>query len=81
MNANVRQRRQAAGESSGSKRASSSSSSSSKARANTGGMWRFYTDDSPGIKIGPVPVLVISLVFISSVFLLHIWSKYTRSIN
>uniref|UniRef100_T1JJI9 Protein transport protein Sec61 subunit beta n=1 Tax=Strigamia maritima TaxID=126957 RepID=T1JJI9_STRMM len=44
----------------------------------TGGMWRFYTDDSPGIKVGPVPVLVMSLLFIASVFMLHIWGKYTR---
>lgn len=43
------------------------------------GMWRFYTDDSPGIKVGPVPVLVMSLVFIASVFMLHIWGKYTRA--
>merc|ERR1711911_249440 len=44
--------------------------------------WRnvkFYTDDSPGVKVGPVPVLVMSLLFIASVFLLHIWGKYTRS--
>ncbi|KAG8185880.1 hypothetical protein JTE90_028884 [Oedothorax gibbosus] len=46
--------------------------------ANSGGMWRFYTDDSPGIKVGPVPVLVMSLLFIASVFMLHIWGKYTR---
>ncbi|XP_013774360.1 protein transport protein Sec61 subunit beta-like [Limulus polyphemus] len=49
------------------------------AAAGTGGMWRFYTDDSPGIKVGPVPVLVMSLLFIASVFMLHIWGKYTRS--
>ncbi|CAI9716930.1 Hypothetical predicted protein [Octopus vulgaris] len=42
------------------------------------GMWRFYTEDSPGIKVGPVPVLVMSLLFIASVFMLHIWGKYTR---
>ncbi|KAK5645741.1 hypothetical protein RI129_004205 [Pyrocoelia pectoralis] len=47
--------------------------------AASGGMWRFYTDDSPGIKVGPVPVLVMSLLFIASVFMLHIWGKYTRS--
>ncbi|KAF6214831.1 hypothetical protein GE061_009574 [Apolygus lucorum] len=47
--------------------------------SNNGGMWRFYTDDSPGIKVGPVPVLVMSLLFIASVFMLHIWGKYTRS--
>ncbi|XP_071822479.1 protein transport protein Sec61 subunit beta-like [Apostichopus japonicus] len=44
-----------------------------------GGMWRFYTEDSPGIKVGPVPVLVMSLIFIASVFMLHIWGKYTRA--
>lgn len=42
------------------------------------GMWRFYTEDSPGLKVGPVPVLVMSLIFIASVFLLHIWGKYTK---
>lgn len=47
--------------------------------AGTGGMWRFYTEDSPGLKVGPVPVLVMSLLFIASVFMLHIWGKYTRS--
>ncbi|XP_055903656.1 protein transport protein Sec61 subunit beta [Eupeodes corollae] len=47
--------------------------------AGSGGMWRFYTDDSPGIKVGPVPVLVMSLLFIASVFMLHIWGKYNRS--
>ncbi|XP_064474861.1 protein transport protein Sec61 subunit beta-like [Ornithodoros turicata] len=49
------------------------------AAAGGGGMWKFYTDDSPGIKVGPVPVLVMSLLFIASVFMLHIWGKYTRS--
>ncbi|XP_071488802.1 protein transport protein Sec61 subunit beta-like isoform X2 [Diadema setosum] len=49
------------------------------AGGNSGGMWRFYTEDSPGLKVGPVPVLVMSLIFIASVFMLHIWGKYTRS--
>ncbi|XP_001176097.1 protein transport protein Sec61 subunit beta [Strongylocentrotus purpuratus] len=49
------------------------------AGSNSGGMWRFYTEDSPGLKVGPVPVLVMSLIFIASVFMLHIWGKYTRS--
>lgn len=60
----------------------SSSGSANRARATAqsgGGMWRFYTDDSPGIKVGPVPVLVMSLAFIASVFMLHIWGKYTRA--
>ncbi|XP_015785892.1 protein transport protein Sec61 subunit beta [Tetranychus urticae] len=58
---------------------SSSSSAGRGGGPSSGGMWRFYTDDSPGIKVGPVPVLVMSLVFIASVFILHIWGKYTRS--
>merc|ERR1712129_305981 len=45
----------------------------------SGGMWRFYTDDSPGIKVGPVPVLVMSLPFIACVFMLHIWGKFNRA--
>ncbi|KAF8368268.1 hypothetical protein PRIPAC_86097 [Pristionchus pacificus] len=51
----------------------------SRAGVNNGGLWKFYTEDSTGLKIGPVPVLVMSLVFIASVFVLHIWGKYTRS--
>lgn len=39
----------------------------------------FYTHDSPGIKVGPVPVLILALLFIASVFILHIWGKYSRS--
>jgi protein transport protein SEC61 subunit beta len=60
--------------------ASSSSGGGKKmaASAASAGMWRFYTEDSPGIKVGPVPVLVMSLLFIASVFMLHIWGKYTR---
>nr|CAB3265942.1 protein transport protein Sec61 subunit beta [Phallusia mammillata] len=42
-------------------------------------MWRFYSEDSPGLKVGPVPVLIISLLFIASVFMLHIWGKYTKA--
>merc|ERR1739838_823720 len=33
-----------------------------------GNMWKFYTEDSPGIKVGPVPVLVMSLMFIAPLF-------------
>ena len=45
----------------------------------SGGLWRFYTDDSPGVKVGPVPVMVMSLLFIACVFMLHIWGKYNRA--
>nr|CAB3265940.1 protein transport protein Sec61 subunit beta [Phallusia mammillata] len=42
-------------------------------------MWRYYSEDSPGLKVGPVPELIISLLFIASVFMLHIWGKYTKA--
>ncbi|ESO02478.1 hypothetical protein HELRODRAFT_184994 [Helobdella robusta] len=58
--------------------ASTVGSKKSSGGAGGAGMWRFYTEDSPGIKVGPVPVLVMSLLFIASVFMLHIWGKYTR---
>ena len=34
---------------------------------------------TPPIVRDPVAVLVMSLIFIGSVFILHIWGKYTRS--
>ncbi|KAJ3186419.1 hypothetical protein HK101_009654 [Irineochytrium annulatum] len=46
--------------------------------ASTSGMMKIYTDDSPGIKVDPVVVLVGSLTFIASVFILHIVGKYMR---
>ncbi|KAG0260097.1 hypothetical protein BG011_002116 [Mortierella polycephala] len=45
----------------------------------TSGMMRIYTDDSPGIRVDPVVVLVLSLAFIASVFALHIYGKLTRA--
>ena len=30
-------------------------------------------------QVGPVPVLVMSLLFIACVFMLHIWGKYNRA--
>ncbi|KAM5332418.1 protein transport protein Sec61 subunit beta-like [Glossophaga mutica] len=45
--------------------------------AGTRGMWHFCMEDLPGLKVGPVRVLVMSLLFIISVFMLHIWGKYT----
>ncbi|EFZ03464.1 SEC61 beta subunit domain protein [Metarhizium robertsii] len=37
-----------------------------------------YTDESPGLKVDPVIVLVLSLVFIFSVVALHVIAKITR---
>ena len=42
--------------------------------------WKFQLSDPFHLPFsGPVPVLVMSLLFIASVFMLHIWGKYTRS--
>mmetsp|Transcript_3714 Transcript_3714/g.6523 ORF Transcript_3714/g.6523 Transcript_3714/m.6523 type:complete len:92 (+) Transcript_3714:169-444(+) len=41
---------------------------------------RFYTDDAPGLKIGPTMVLVLSLLFIGFVVLLHIYGKMTKAV-
>ncbi len=68
----VRQRKAAGG-------ARTSGAAARAGGTSSGGMWRFYTDDSPGIKVGPVPVLVMSLLFIACVFMLHIWGKYNRA--
>jgi len=57
---------------------SSAAARPSRPAANSGGMWKFYTDDSPGFKVGPVPVLVMSMLFIFSVFVLHMYGKLTR---
>ncbi|KAH8766736.1 Sec61beta family-domain-containing protein [Diaporthe sp. PMI_573] len=40
-----------------------------------------YTDESPGLKVDPVVVLVLSLVFIFSVVALHIIAKITRKFS
>ncbi|XP_057782676.1 protein transport protein Sec61 subunit beta [Salvia miltiorrhiza] len=59
----------------------SSSSSSSGVGAGGGGggnMLRFYTDDSPGLKIGPTVVLIMSLCFIGFVTALHVIGKFYR---
>ncbi|KAJ0406358.1 hypothetical protein P43SY_006966 [Pythium insidiosum] len=42
----------------------------------TAGILRFYTDDSPGLKIGPTTVLVLCLLFVGFVVLLHVWGKF-----
>eukprot|EP00978_Attheya_sp_CCMP212_P024882 scaffold78981_cov43-Attheya_sp.AAC.3 len=48
-------------------------------RAGAGGgnnILQFYTDDSPGLQVGPTTVLVASLSFVGLVVLLHIWGKF-----
>ncbi|KAJ2618405.1 Arf guanine nucleotide exchange factor sbh1, partial [Coemansia sp. RSA 1290] len=53
----------------------------SRATGSTQTMMRLYSDDAPGLKVDPVVVLVLSLVFIASVFLLHIYGKLTGTKN
>jgi len=43
------------------------------------GVLRFYTDDSPGIKMGPTTVLLSSSIFIGLVVLLHVWGRLKSS--
>ncbi len=38
-----------------------------------------YTDESPGLKVDPVVVLVLSLVFIFSVVALHSEYSFSKS--
>ncbi|XP_004240056.1 protein transport protein Sec61 subunit beta-like [Solanum lycopersicum] len=40
-----------------------------------GTMLQFYTDDSPGLKISPNVVLVMSIGFIGFVAILHVMGK------
>ncbi|KAI9148541.1 Protein transport protein Sec61 subunit beta [Blastocladiella emersonii ATCC 22665] len=49
------------------------------AGGNTAGMMRNFSDEAPGLKVDPVMVLVASLVFIASVFLLHIYGRLTST--
>ncbi|EKM53233.1 uncharacterized protein PHACADRAFT_163521 [Phanerochaete carnosa HHB-10118-sp] len=42
-------------------------------------MLKLYTDDSPGIRVDPFIVLVLSLSFIASIFFLHISAKIIRA--
>mmetsp|Transcript_29812 Transcript_29812/g.78506 ORF Transcript_29812/g.78506 Transcript_29812/m.78506 type:complete len:95 (+) Transcript_29812:104-388(+) len=41
-----------------------------------GGILKFYTDDAPGLKVGPTTVLVLALVFMAIVCSLHIMGKF-----
>merc|ERR1712151_691503 len=45
-------------------------------KAAGGGILKFYTDDAPGLKVGPTTVLVLSLVFMAIVCSLHILGKF-----
>mmetsp|Transcript_46040 Transcript_46040/g.123364 ORF Transcript_46040/g.123364 Transcript_46040/m.123364 type:complete len:98 (+) Transcript_46040:79-372(+) len=40
------------------------------------GILKFYTDEAPGLKVGPTTVLVLALVFMAIVCSLHIMGKF-----
>ena len=42
------------------------------------GLMAMRASDSAGLQVGPMTVLVMSLVFIAFVFFLHIWGKMTK---
>ena len=49
--------------------------------SNNPGILRFYTEDAPGLKIGPTTVLVLSLMFVGFVVLLHVWGKFRSDVK
>mmetsp|Transcript_59580 Transcript_59580/g.134255 ORF Transcript_59580/g.134255 Transcript_59580/m.134255 type:complete len:93 (-) Transcript_59580:163-441(-) len=51
-------------------------SNSGKKSGGGGGILQFYSDDTPGLKVGPTTVLVMSLVFMAIVCSLHILGKF-----
>ncbi|PVF98674.1 Pre protein translocase Sec Sec61-beta subunit [Serendipita vermifera] len=44
-------------------------------------MLKLYTDDSPGLRVDPFVVLILSLSFIGSIFFLHISAKIIKSFS
>mmetsp|Transcript_34035 Transcript_34035/g.79061 ORF Transcript_34035/g.79061 Transcript_34035/m.79061 type:complete len:93 (-) Transcript_34035:185-463(-) len=57
-------------------RSGSTVATNSGRKAAGGGILNFYTDDAPGLKVGPTTVLVLSLVFMAIVCSLHIVGKF-----
>ncbi|KAH8581877.1 transport Sec61 subunit beta [Cryptosporidium sp. chipmunk genotype I] len=40
----------------------------------------YYVDDTPGLKLGPMTVLVMTLAYMSTVIVLHILGKFKEKI-
>merc|ERR1719326_803514 len=57
---------------------SGAAGASSGRKAAGGGILKFYTDDAPGLKVGPTTVLVMSLAFMALVCFLHIMGKFRQ---
>lgn len=58
------------------RRATGRSAGGGRAAGGSSNILQFYTDDSPGLQVGPTTVLVASLSFVGVVVLLHIWGKF-----
>uniref|UniRef100_I2CQ18 Protein transport protein Sec61 subunit beta n=1 Tax=Nannochloropsis gaditana (strain CCMP526) TaxID=1093141 RepID=I2CQ18_NANGC len=58
-------------------RATATGGGGNRGGASSAGILRFYSDEAPGLRVGPQVVLVSSLAFIGVVVLLHIWAKFT----
>merc|ERR1719491_2480099 len=59
-----------------SNRAGTGAAAARSAGGQSSNILQFYTDDSPGLQIGPTTVLIGSLSFVGIVVLLHIWGKF-----
>ncbi|PFH32313.1 Sec61beta family protein [Besnoitia besnoiti] len=47
--------------------------------ASSQGILKFYSEDTPGLKLGPQTVLIMTLCFMASVVLLHIVGKFRQT--
>ncbi|KAF3934223.1 hypothetical protein ABW20_dc0108740 [Dactylellina cionopaga] len=77
----VIKRRTAAERASAVANARPSSTRAAGAGGSSSTMLKLYTDESPGLKVDPVVVLVLSLGFIFSVVALHIIAKISRKLT
>ncbi|KAF8274776.1 Pre protein translocase Sec Sec61-beta subunit, partial [Lactarius quietus] len=71
--------RRRAGASASSQVSKPNSSRAAGAGGSSNTMLKLYTDDSPGLRVDPFIVLVLSLSFIASIFFLHISAKIIRA--
>ncbi|KAK6344870.1 Arf guanine nucleotide exchange factor sbh1 [Orbilia javanica] len=77
----VIKRRSAADRAASQANARPSSTRAAGAGGSSSTMLKLYTDESPGLKVDPVVVLVLSLGFIFSVVALHIIAKLSRKLT
>ncbi|CDJ58154.1 Sec61beta family protein, putative [Eimeria maxima] len=61
--------------------ASSGAATISRPRSNAAnqGILKFYTEDAPGLRVGPQAVLIMALVFMGVVVMLHIVGKIRQA--